>query len=125
MKKLVWTVCALALSTGMSSLYAVSLSEEPAKNDTVPAPAELAIAMVDTATTDTVNIVAIAEEPAKDESGDKKDEGDKKEETTKDEQTLLLAIAEEPAKDESGDKKDEPSKEEPSSEENTFSVFIA
>lgn len=31
MKKLVWTVCALVLSTGMSSLYAVSLSEEPAK----------------------------------------------------------------------------------------------
>ncbi len=92
MKKLVWTVCALALSTGMSSLYAVSLSEEPAKNDTVPAPAELAIAMVDTATTDTVNIVAIAEEPAKDESGDKKDEPSK-EEPSSEENTFSVFIA--------------------------------
>ena len=120
MKKLSLTVCAMMLSTGVCSLYAASLSEEPINKDTVPESTEIAIALIDTATTSTENFVAIAEEPAKDESGDKKDDGDKKEETTKDEGALLLAVADEPAKDENGDKKDEPSKDEPSSEENVL-----
>ena len=126
MKKLSLTVCAMMLSTGVCSLYAASLSEEPINKDTVPESTEIAIALIDTATTSTENFVAIADEPAKDENGDKKDEGDKKEETTKDEGSLLLAIAEEPAKDESGDKKDEgDKKEETTKDEGALLLAVA
>lgn len=79
MKKLSLTVCAMMLSTGVCSLYAASLSEEPINKDTVPESTEIAIALIDTATTSTENFVAIAEEPAKDENGDKKDEPSKDE----------------------------------------------
>lgn len=122
MKKLTLTVCAFMMTASVSFLFASTheSNDEPTQTDSVPADTQTIIALSDTVSSDTIQLIAMTDdnEPVKEENGDK-EETEKKEETKQDSEPASIAMTDEnePTKEEQPTEQ-EPTKEEPSQEEN-------